>query len=223
MGLESSSFEKSPEAKKENFEETQEVNFENLNEGDRMIIYTAFKPEGGRGSVHIIDIDKTRRTKDGEIKHLDITFKEVKRYPKKLIKEKEKFLTEISKDDEEVKYLKALNLPDKVGEHEYGWVCETPDELVGQMPGGSRSIKKEYKLDYQDKKFDRIPKQELSIVGNTKGVIRSGENNHFHLNNINYKYRFEETKSGKRRERAYEGSASDPIRKILLFGKEEKE
>ncbi|MFH2013355.1 MAG: hypothetical protein ABIJ17_00045 [Patescibacteria group bacterium] len=215
------SFEKFPKIEskenKEDFEEVQEVNFDDLSEGDKLVICTADKIDEGFESVYIVDVDKIRKTKNGEIKHLDVTIKEIERKIKKAIKEKGEHQTRASENNEEIKYLKALNLPEKIYEDEY----KISDELVAKMPGGVRTLEEKYRIDYLNNEFDKIPKEELDSIGETKGIIKTGENNHLYFKDINYKNEFEETKSGKRRKpKAGALRSSNPIRKILLFKKE---
>ena len=132
-----------------------EVIFENLEKGDRLIVETSDYPEEQRKKDDILIAGK-RETKEGELKHLIVEFED--------------------KDKGET--------------------------LIAEMPGGFVKFKPE----------DNI----------TKGIIRNAENNCLYFENVNYKDKYDETKSGKRRVRSSKSIRSMPIRKIVLI-KEERE
>lgn len=157
-------FEIKPETKKENIQEVEEVKFEDLDIGDKLIIYTSDNPEKELGTTYEIEADKIAKTREGKIKYLDVSFK---------------YFTKGYKDSKE------------------------REEFVAKMPGGFVKFK---------------PKDNI-----TPGVIRKEENNCLYFENVNFKNRFEDTKSGKRRMRSCSSERTTPIRKILLIREINKE
>jgi len=113
--------------------EVNEIDFENLKKGDRLIVETSDYPEEPRSKESILIASK-KKTKDGDIKHLIVEFEE-----------------------------------------------DANETLIAEMPGGFVKIKPE----------DNI----------TKGIIRNTENNCLYFENVNYKDKYDKTKSGKRRVR----------------------
>lgn len=72
-------FEFKPEAKKENIQEVDEVRFEDLERGDKLIVDTSDNPEGELGTKYEIEADKIAKTRKGKIKHLEVSFKQFTR------------------------------------------------------------------------------------------------------------------------------------------------
>lgn len=207
---------KEKEDAKEKIREVDEIKFENLEENDRLIVFTAKNSETVYGEIYKITIDKVRKTREGDLKHLDVTFQEINRTSrdserfKSFLKDKE------VSDDENIKYISLLNISDKSEDgREWVWVIEEP-ELVAKMPGGYRTLKKEFKMDYLNKEFDRIPKEELDALGVTAGIIKKGDNNTLFFKDLNIKHEFEDIKGGKRRAFYAKEMRTKDIRKILL-------
>ena len=148
-----------PEDEKLETQEVNEIKFEDLERGDGLTIFTSDDPEK-IGEIYKIEVDKIAKTREGKIKHLDVSFNSTKGY----------------KDSKE------------------------GEEFVAKMPGGFVKFRSK----------DNI----------TPGVIRNEENNCLYFENVNFKNRFEDTKSGKRRIKSSSSIRTTPIRKILLAKKE---
>ncbi len=166
-------FEPRLELKKENIQEVEEVKFEDLEKGDKLVVDTSMKPESSPRQYEII-VEKIVKTREGEIKHL---------------------LVEL-KDPTEEEILEAKML---------GGLNTVPEEWHYQF------------LDQGKKGAKPIPKEIQDKVGLTPRTIKNKDDNCLHFNDVNYKDRFEETKSGKRKKFDCRSMTTNPIRKILLI------
>ncbi len=169
-------FEIKPELKKENIQEVEEVKFEDLEKGDKLVVDTSTEPENSPRQYEII-VEKIVKTREGEIKHLLVELKDP--------------------TEEEI--------------------------LEAKMSGGLNTAPEEWHYQFLDqgkRGAQPIPKEISDKIGSTPGIIKNKDNNCLHFDDVNYKDRFEETKSGKRKKFECRSMTTNQIRKILLIKKE---
>ncbi len=168
-----------PESKKENIQEVDEVKFEDLEKGDKLVVDTSMEPENSPEQYEVT-VEKIVKTQEGKIRHLLVELKDPK--------------------EEEI--------------------------LEAKMSGGFSKVPEEWHYQFLDqgkKGAKPIPKEIQDKIGPTLGIIRKGDNEVLAFEDVNYKNVFDKTKSGKRKAFYCRSMTTNPIRKILLTKKAEKE